>query len=212
MRSLSAKITKLSPGPSGPWCGWREAAFLPVMPVMLISTLLISVGLKTVHAEPPDMRGFVARMSRSGLERASIARKLSTVRSFLRFAVREGRIEVNPASGVATPKVPRALPRDLTVDETFNLLDHISDDDLASSRDRAILELLYATGLRVGELVSLSLDDVDLSEGIVRVRGKGGKERLVPFGGQAAKAMRRWIERSRPLRIMSCVRGLVAVI
>ncbi len=145
------------------------------------------------------VRGFVARLSRDGLGKASIARKLSAVRSFLRHAQREGRIEGNPAADVPTPKVPRGLPRDLTVDEMFGLLDHIRPDDLAAARDRAILELLYATGLRVGELTSLDFEDIDLAAGSLRVLGKGGKERLVPFGGEATRALRGWIDRARGL-------------
>jgi integrase/recombinase XerC len=149
------------------------------------------------------VRGFVARMSRSGLGKASIARKLSAVRSFLNHAEREGRIKSNPARGVPTPRVPKGLPRDLTVDETFNLLDHIEGDDLAAVRDTALLELLYASGLRVGELVALNLEDVDLGDGIVRVLGKGNKERLVPFGAKAVRALRRWNDRCRELRAKS---------
>ena len=149
------------------------------------------------------VRGFVARLSREGLGKASIARKLSAVRSFLGHAEREGRIKSNPARGVATPRVPKGLPRDLTVDEMFNLLEHIRGDDLAAARDLAILELLYAAGLRVSELTGLNLEDVDLSAGVVRVLGKGGKERLVPFGSKAARALRRWRDRSQELRAKS---------
>jgi integrase/recombinase XerC len=154
------------------------------------------------------VRGFVARMSRDGLRKSSISRKLSAVRSFLRHALREGRIEFNPAEQLASPRVPKGLPRDLTVDEMFNLLEHVQGDDVAAIRDLAILELLYATGLRVGELTSLSLDDADLANRIVRVLGKGDKERLVPFGGKATRAMKRWVERSRELRVKT---GEVAV-
>ncbi len=146
------------------------------------------------------VRGFVAQLSRAGLHRSTIARKLSVIRSFLRHAVRDGEIETNPASGVATPKVPKGLPRDLTVDEIFNLLDGVAGEEPAAIRDRAILEMLYATGLRVGELVSLDLADLDLSGSMVRVVGKGNKERLVPFGDKAAQAIRRWLESSRALR------------
>jgi integrase/recombinase XerC len=159
-------------------------------------------------AEPMDpteidqlaVRGFVARLSRSGMGKSSISRKLSAVRSFLNHVVREGRMEINPATTVPSPKTPRPLPRDLTVDEMFNLLDRIDGDDAASIRDRAILELLYATGLRVGELVSLDLGDVDVSGGILRVLGKGRKERLVPFGDKAARTLKRWADESRDLR------------
>ena len=146
------------------------------------------------------VRGFVAGLHHEGLGKASIARKLSTIRSFLRHALREGRIGSNPAKTVATPKIPRGLPRNLTVDETFNLLEHIKDDDIASVRDRSILELLYATGLRVGELTSLGLGDVSLVDSIVRVVGKGGKERLVPFGSKSASALKKWLDRSKALR------------
>lgn len=149
------------------------------------------------------VRGFVARLSRSGMGKSSIARKLSAVRSFLRHALREGRLQDNPAEGVPTPRVPKGLPRDLTVDEMFHLLDHIDERDLAALRDRALLELLYAAGLRVGELTQLDRDDLVLSDGIVRVLGKGNKERLVPFGSKAAKALRRWLEGSQKLRVKS---------
>jgi integrase/recombinase XerC len=146
------------------------------------------------------VRGFVAHLMRSKLERSSVARKLSTVRSFLRYTVRDGRAETNPAEGIPSPKVPRPLPSTLTVDEMFNLLDRIRSDDPASLRDRAILELLYAAGLRVSELAALDLGDVDLSELVVRVLGKGNKERIVPFGGKAAAALRRWLDGSGELR------------
>jgi integrase/recombinase XerC len=146
------------------------------------------------------VRGFVARLSRAGLERSSVARKLSTVRSFLRHGVREGRLEASPAEGIPGPRAKRALPRTLTVDEAFHLLDGIGGDDLAALRDRAMLELLYAAGFRVSELVALDLGDVDLSGLIVRALGKGNKERLVPIGRQAASAARRWLEASRELR------------
>jgi len=146
------------------------------------------------------VRGFVAVLSRKGLGKASVARKLSAVRSFMRHAVREGRVESNPAAVVPTPRTPRGLPRDMTVDEVFNLLERIDGDDLAGLRDRALLELLYAAGLRVSELTGLSLEDLDLRSGIVRVLGKGSKERLVPFGRKALDALRRWIEGSTELR------------
>jgi integrase/recombinase XerC len=146
------------------------------------------------------VRGFVASLSRRGLAKPSIARKLSAVRSFLRHAVREQRIDASPADGIPTPRIPRTLPRDLSVDEVFALLEHIEDADLAGLRDRGMLELLYASGLRVSELVGLDLGDVDLREGIVRVMGKGAKERMVPFGSKAARALGRWLAASAPLR------------
>ena len=146
------------------------------------------------------VRGFVAHQIRRGLSKTSVARKLSSVRSFLRYAVRDGRVDVNVAEGVPTPRTPQPLPRTLTVDETFALLDTIQGDDEVSRRDRAILEMLYAAGLRVSELVGLDLKDLDLSGGLVRVLGKGNKERMVPFGRQAQKALRNWLSASAAMR------------
>ncbi len=147
-----------------------------------------------------SVRGYVAHLSRAGLEKTSIARKLSSLRSFFRYALRERWIESNPAAAVRTPRLPRRLPRHLTVDEVFVLLDRIGGATFADLRDRALLELLYATGIRVGELVRLELDDLDLGAQLVRVLGKGGKERLVPFGRQAAHALARYLERASVLR------------
>ncbi len=151
--------------------------------------------------DAPAVRGFVAWLYRQQLDRSSVARKLSAVRSFLRHAVRDGRLETNPAETVPTPRTPKKLPRDLSVDEMFGLLDHIAGDDPSSLRDRALLELLYAAGLRVGELVALDVDDLDASARIVRVLGKGRKERLVPYGTKAEAALGRWLAASTPLRV-----------
>jgi integrase/recombinase XerC len=147
------------------------------------------------------IRGFVARLHREGLAKASVARKLSAVRSFLKHAVRLGVIDVSPAEGIPTPKQSKLLPKHLTVDEMFTLLDSVAGDDVAALRDRALLEFLYATGLRVGELAALDLDDVDHSGGLVRVLGKGNKERIVPYGGKAQASLLRWLSVSEPLRL-----------
>ena len=146
------------------------------------------------------VRGFVAGLHRRGIAKTSVARKLSAVRSFLRHAVRAGAIDASPAEGIPTPKRPKLLPKNLTVDEIFALLDGIAGDDLAAARDKALLEFLYATGLRVGELAALDLEAVDLSGGLVRVLGKGNKERIVPFGGKAAAALRTWLAAAEALR------------
>jgi integrase/recombinase XerC len=155
-------------------------------------------GAETIDALA--IRGFVARLHREGLAKSSIARKLSAVRSFLRHAVRSGVIDVSPAEGIPTPKQPKLLPKNLTVDEAFTLLDSIGNDDLAAGRDKALLEFLYATGLRIGELASLDLDDVDHTSGLVRVMGKGNKERIVPFGRKAQASLLAWLNASEPLR------------
>jgi len=146
------------------------------------------------------IRGFVARLHNTGLAKSSTARKLSAVRSYLRHAVRLGDIDVSPAQGIPTPKQPKLLPKNLTVDEVFTLLDTIAGDDPAAQRDKALLEFLYATGLRVGELAALDLGDVDHSGGLVRVLGKGNKERIVPFGRKARASLLQWLSASERLR------------
>ena len=150
------------------------------------------------------VRSFLAALTREGLAKSSQGRMLSVVRSLFRFACREGTLTANPAQTVRTPKVPKTLPRHLRPGEVENLLEAPSggesNDERLGRRDRAILELLYATGLRVGELVSLDWRAIDLSARVLRVRGKGGKERMVPFGRPAADALRHWLEVWESLR------------
>ncbi len=135
------------------------------------------------------LRLYLSHLTRRGLKRSSISRKLSAIRSFFRYLKREGLIKRNPAQLVSTPKFMKGLPRWLTVEEAFSLVEAPPQGDAKGIRDRAILELLYSSGLRVGELVGLDLGDIDLKEGLVRVLGKGGKERLVPVGGKACEAL-----------------------
>lgn len=120
---------------------------------------------------------------------SSMARKIASLRTFFQYCLRKGFVKSNPAKEVATPKVPRRAPRFLTVDEVFALLDAPSNVEALGARDKAILELLYASGIRVGELVELGVTDVDLSESTVRVLGKGRKERVVPLCEKATKAI-----------------------
>ena len=128
---------------------------------------------------------------------ASIARMLSAVRSFHRFELREGVTDHDPTVGIVTPKLPRSLPRPLSVDEVTRLLE-APDARPVGLRDRAILELLYGAGLRISELTGLDVDDVELEEGSVRVLGKGGKERDVPVGRYAREAVSAYLARGRP--------------
>ena len=149
------------------------------------------------------IREFMAECYRRGNSNRSVARKLSALRSFFDFLVREGVIPHSPAKLVATPKTPKTLPPVMTAEETNALIDALprqegSDKDTARlARDRLIFELLYGCGLRVGELVGLNLDDLDRGERWIRVRGKGRKERLVPFGRTAAEALDRHLQ-ARP--------------
>ena len=153
------------------------------------------------------VRSFVAARARSGLARTSQGRALSAVKGLFRFAVREGVLTASPARGVRTPKAPKTLPRHLRPGEIESLIEAAGDpaangpaSEALRLRDRAILELLYATGLRVGELVSLDWPDLDLSARVLRTLGKGGKERMVPFGREAEAALRAWLARWNEVR------------
>jgi integrase/recombinase XerD len=129
---------------------------------------------------------------------SSVARALAAVRTFHGFLLREGDTDVNPAQGVTRPKVPRNLPRPLAVADVEAMLAAPGEGDVVGLRDRAILETLYGAGLRISELVGLDVDDVDLEEGSVRVFGKGSKERLVPLGRFATRAIEGYLTRTRP--------------
>jgi integrase/recombinase XerC len=135
------------------------------------------------------LRTWLAGLHRRGLARATVARKLAALRSFFGYLVERGELGANAAREVHGPKAPRHVPPFLSVDEVFRLLDGRgrTKSELAARRDGAILELLYSSGLRVGELAALSVSDVDFGLGVVRVLGKGGKERIVPVGRRAAE-------------------------
>ncbi len=134
------------------------------------------------------LRAFVAHLHSRRLARTSVQRALAAVRTYFRFLQRENLVSSNPARTLAGPKAASTLPDVLTAPETASLLEALPDT-AAGRRDRAALELLYGAGLRAAELVGLNLDDVDLTRRLVRVRGKGGKERVVPFGRPAAAAL-----------------------
>jgi integrase/recombinase XerC len=146
------------------------------------STTLVSADVRAV-------RGWLAALHRRGLDPASVARKLAAVRSFYRFLVRRGGVERNPAREVRGPRLTRKLVSFLPIDEATALVGARGLAGAARARDVAILELLYATGLRVSELASLNLEAVDRETRTVRVLGKGRKERIVPYGGAAAQAL-----------------------
>jgi integrase/recombinase XerC len=140
------------------------------------------------------IRSYLAYLARKKLSRASTARHLSALRSFFKYLMREGTLESNPARGVATPRREKHLPSVLQSSEIASLFEI---PDLSSSlgiRDRAWLELLYASGLRISELVGIDIDDIELRARLVKVRGKGSKERIVPFGSKAADAIRAYLD------------------
>jgi integrase/recombinase XerC len=175
-----------------------------------------------------SIREYIGYLHEHGLEKSSIARKLAALRSFFKYCVREGLLKDNPARLVSTPKLPKRVPAVLTAEEMSGFLDQLAgvqsratgksktnaaqsnaasqglvklEDSLLLRRDRAILELLYAAGLRVSELTGLNLVDIDRKDCVVRVIGKGRKERIVPYGTKASEALALyWPERDRLLR------------
>jgi len=140
---------------------------------------------------PLTLRSYMALLFQK-LSPTSISRKLSTLRTFFRFWQKRGRISQNPASVLHSPKTSKPLPQFLNIDEVIALIESLQITDLKSSRDRTILELLYSSGLRVSELVGLNLADMDFSQGTIRVRGKGSKERVVPVGEKAIQSLQRY--------------------
>ncbi|MGH9312854.1 MAG: tyrosine recombinase XerC, partial [Vicinamibacterales bacterium] len=149
--------------------------------------------LSPADLDATAVSGFLADLHRRGNSRASAARKLASLRTFFRYLRREGRIDDDPAALVGTPKRETKLPAHLAEPEMSRLLETPDLSTPFGRRDRAILELFYASGLRLSELVGLDLDDVNLSGRVVRVLGKGGKERIVPFNKTAAGAIRAWL-------------------
>ena len=145
-----------------------------------------------------DLRGYAAAMHAADYAKATIARRLASMRSFFRFGQREGWTKSNPAKPLRNPRKGRSLPHFLSSADLKRLLESPPGDKPLGLRDRAILETLYSAGLRVSELVGLNDGDLDFEGGIVRVRGKGKRERLAPVGSFAARALRRWL-RVRPL-------------
>jgi integrase/recombinase XerC len=181
-----------------------------------------SLAVQTQKVTHQMIREFVGHLHEQGLEKSSIARKLAALRSFFKYCLREGIMKENPARLVPTPKLPKRIPAVLSAEEMTGFLDELAggrnsqnsggrkkhkspvekvnatprirkvEETLMLGRDRAILELLYAAGLRVSELTGLNLVDIDLKDQMLRVRGKGNRERIVPYGGKAAEALQRY--------------------
>jgi len=150
-------------------------------------------ALEPSQLQLATVRAFMADLYRQGHARSSVARKLSALRAFGRFLRREGWIEVDPAALAVAPKREQRVPAHLSMDEMTRLLEIPDASDPLGRRDRAILELFYASGLRLSELVGLDLENVNLRGRMVRVMGKGGKERVVPFNGATEQSLRAWL-------------------
>ncbi|MHC4530875.1 MAG: tyrosine recombinase XerC [Planctomycetota bacterium] len=141
-----------------------------------------------------SVRGYMAVLNEKQYSKATIARKLATLRSFYKFLVKRGQIETNPVVSVRTPKQEKKLPHFLEYEEVKRLLETPPLDNWLGARDRAILETLYSTGIRVSELVALNMDDIDFLGEVVHVRGKGKKERITPIGTSALQVIQHYME------------------
>ncbi|HUK56033.1 MAG TPA: tyrosine recombinase XerC [Nitrospiria bacterium] len=160
------------------------------------------------EVEPLKIRAYLVHLRQTGIQKSSIARKLAVIRTFFKYLQREGRLKNNPARLVATPKLEHRLPAFLTVDDAATLMETFSIDEESGPRNRAMLETFYSTGIRLSELVALNVNDLSPNEGVIRVQGKGRKERIVPIGSRALGAIeaylavvpfRQYHEEHRPL-------------
>jgi integrase/recombinase XerC len=159
------------------------------VPVAEIDRLTIREWMAALHADH---------------KKTSVARKLASLRTFFQFLVREGKLESNPARQVATPKIERKLPNHLSIEDAVRFIETPDVNTDLGRRDRAIIEFLYATGIRVGELVSINLADIDIREKMVRVTGKRKKQRIVPFGEPALQALMLYLEATRGVFLENC--------
>jgi integrase/recombinase XerC len=183
----------------------RNASELTIKSYREDLTILNGYFVETMGYSPPpgsiapvDLRGYVSALHEAGYAPTSISRRLASLRSFFKFAQREGLAESNPAKPLRNPRRQRKLPHFLTNEEIGKLLSAPPKQKPMGLRDAAILETLYSAGLRVSELVGINLGDLDLEDGLVRVRGKGRKERLAPLGSYAVRALENWIRRRTP--------------
>ncbi len=144
------------------------------------------------------IRSFLSSLYEKGLSKSSVARKVSAIRTFFNYMCREGTLVNNPGKMVSTPKRGKTLPKFLSVDEADRLMGTPVGNDSMSIRDRAILETFYSAGLRIGEIVAINLEDMNLSDGLIKVKGKGRKERIVPVGRKAIEAIKEYLANLPP--------------
>lgn len=159
---------------------------------------LDSRGVDPLRASREDVVSFMAALQGQGMAPSTVERKIAAVKSLYAYLVREGLAETHPTVDVALPKVPARLPEVISIDDADRLLSQPFPPGPVGYRDRAVLEVLYGSGLRVSELTGLNLLDVDLDAGFLRVSGKGGKERVVPIAGAAHLALGEYLEHGRP--------------
>jgi integrase/recombinase XerC len=174
------------------------ASDLRQLRAFLLSARLADQPVDPAALSSDSIRAYLQWLDRKGEKRTSLARKLACIRSFYRYLVRTGLVSRNPVEDLRTPKQPKHLPRVLTKDDAAALMAFPDQGTIGSLRDRALLETLYSTGARVSELVSLNVEDLLQSEGVVRLRGKGRKERIVPIGDLAIQAIQTYRRSLQP--------------
>ncbi len=155
------------------------------------------VDIRLLDSE--DIAPFLGWMHDKGFKRNSLRQKISAVKSFFKYCVRKGLLEMNIADAVSTPKREKKLPSYMMKGEVENLMNNFDEDDIVQLRNKALTELLYSSGLRINEALSLNINEIDLSQKVIRVMGKGRKERIVPVGNQAIMALNKYIARRSEL-------------
>ena len=168
---------------------------------------LAKIGATKIKVNEIDhltIREWMASLHSLNKKKTSIARKLASLRTFFQFLVREGVLENNPAKLVATPRIERKLPNHLSMEDAVRFIETPDLETDLGKRDRAILEFLYATGVRVGELVNLNMKDIDFREKLVRVTGKRKKQRILPFGEPSLHALMYYLNEARPVFLNNC--------
>jgi integrase/recombinase XerC len=153
-----------------------------------------------INAEPENIREYLSYLYRQKVKKVTVNRKVSSLRAFYKYVLRTGKIKNNPAEMIQTLKTEKYMPTFLSVDEMFELLKERDESSVLSLRNRAILEIFYSSGLRLSELAGLDLIDLDFNQKLVKVRGKGRKERIVPVGGPALKAVQEYLEKIGEIR------------
>jgi len=165
--------------------------------LMTLRRGLLEKDISIEQAEKADLLEFIARRVESGAKPRSTARQLSSFRRFFRYIMREGLRDTDPTADIEMPRIGRSLPKSLTEDEVDGLLQAPNTDEPLGHRDRAMLELLYATGLRVSELINLKQSQVNFNQGVLRIVGKGDRERLIPLGDESQRWLRDFIDGPR---------------
>ena len=165
--------------------------------LMTLGRRLSEQDISIERAQKADLLEFIAGRVESGAKPRSTARQLSSFRRFFRYIMREGLRDTDPTADIEMPRIGRSLPKTLTEDEVEALLQAPNTDEPLGHRDRAMLELLYATGLRVSELINLKQSQVNFNQGVIRIVGKGDRERLIPLGEEAQRWMRDFIDGPR---------------